>query len=217
MDKVYQFIKLEKDKYGKIFVDISYAIDNVSPFLDKKILARRKYTAKIPTLKKYIELIESAESELDTKKFFKKLKGDKYISLLESYKNDHLESLSQLEKCANCECLSCTADCKFDSCLGCKIGSKIAYCDREKINVTKHNNFSINLVNDRTGENNRYTVLSTLQDIKLDKKYIIVENLLSKEKFILYYYPGISEDSYGEISNAEEFDFIVSTFQSVDQ
>lgn len=217
MDKVHQFIKLEKDKYGKIFVDISYAIDNISPFLDKKILARRKYTAKIPTLKKYIELIESAESELDTKKFFKKLKGDKYISLLESYKNDHLESLSQLEKCANCECLSCTADCKFDSCLGCKIGSKIVYCDREKINVTKHNNFSINLVNDRTGENNSYTVLSTLQDIKLDKKYIIVENLLSKEKFILYYYPGISEDSYGEISNAEEFDFIVSTFQSVDQ
>ncbi|MHC6181365.1 DUF1292 domain-containing protein [Clostridium sp. JNZ X4-2] len=217
MDKVHQFIKLEKDKYGKIFVNISYAIDNISPFLDKKILAARKYNTKISTLKKYIELIESAESELNTKKFLKKLKGDKYISLLESYKNDHLESLSQLEKCADCECLSCTADCKFDSCLGCKIDSRIVYCDKVKINVTKHSNFSINLVNDRTGENNRYIVLSTLQDIKLDNKYIIIQNILSKEKFILYYYPGISEDSYGEISNAEEFDFIVSTFQSVDQ
>ncbi|CAB1254356.1 DUF1292 domain-containing protein [Clostridium sp. MT-14] len=217
MDKVHQFIKLQKNKYGKIFVDITYAIDNISPFVDKKILTRRKYTAKIATLKKYIELIEAAESDLNTKNFFKRLNADKYISLLESYKNDHLESLSQLEKCADCECLNCTADCKFDSCLGCKSGSNIIYCDREKINLTKHDNFSINLVNNRTGENDRYFVLATLQDIKLDKKYIIIKNIVSKEKFILYYYPGISEDSYGEITDAHEFDFIVSTFQSVDK
>ncbi|MCI1944899.1 DUF1292 domain-containing protein [Clostridium luticellarii] len=217
MDKVHQFIKLEKDKYGKIFVDISYAIDNISPFLDKKILARRKYTAKITTLKKYIELIDAAESDLSTKKFFKRLNADKYISLLESYKNDHLESFSQLEKCDHCECLNCTADCKFDSCLGCKNNSNIIHCDREKINITRHDTFSINLVNNRTGENDKYTVLATLQDVKLDKKYIIIENTVSKEKFILYYYPGISEDSYGEITDAQEFDFIVSTFQSVDE
>ena len=217
MDKVHQFIKLQKDKYGKIFVDINFAIDNISPFLDKKILSRRKYAAKITTLKKYIELIETAESELNTKNFFKRLKGDKYISLLESYKNDHFESLLQLEKCAACECLNCTADCRFDSCLGCKSNSSILHCDREKINVTKHDDFSINLINNRTGENDRYTVLATLQNVKSDKKYIVIENIVSKEKFILYYYPGISEDSYGEIKDAEEFDFIVSTFQSVDK
>ncbi|MEY8762718.1 MULTISPECIES: DUF1292 domain-containing protein [Clostridium] len=217
MDKIRKSIELEKDKYGKIFVDISFAIDNVSPFIDKEILARRKYSAKITTLKKYMELLESAESELNTKKFFRKSKEDRYIFLLESYKNDHSESLSQLEKCSNCECLNCTANCKFDSCLGCKSSSNITYCDREKINVTKHDDFSINLLNNRTGKNNRYTVLATLQDVKLDRKYIIIENIKSKEKFILYYYPGISEDSYGEIKDAQEFDFIVSTFQSVDK
>ena len=56
-----------------------------------------------------------------------------------------------------------------------------------------------------------------LRLVKLDRKYIIIENIKSKEKFILYYYPGISEDSYGEIKDAQEFDFIVSTFQSVDK
>lgn len=32
MGKTDQFIKTEKDKYGKIFVDINYAISSVSPF-----------------------------------------------------------------------------------------------------------------------------------------------------------------------------------------
>lgn len=217
MSKADQFLKCEKDKYGKIFVAINYAIDNISPFLDKDILNRRKYVSKISTLKKYIDLIEAAQGELDTGGFLNKLKSDKYISLLEDYKNDNLESLFQLEKCSTCQCLNCTSDCKFDSCLGCKGGSKIVNCDKKKINITRHDSFSLNLTNDKTGESDRYTVLAVLQDVQLDRKYIIIENTLSKEKFILYYYPGISEDSYGEISDAEEFDFIVSTFQSIEE
>ena len=43
------------------------------------------------------------------------------------------------------------------------------------------------------------------------------ENINSKEKFILHYYPGISEDTYGEITDPEEFDYIVSTYQSLDE
>lgn len=217
MSKAYQFLKCEKDKYGKIFVAINYAIDNISPFLDKDILNRRKYVSKISTLKKYIDLIEAAQSELDTGNFFNRLKSDKYISILEDYKNDNLESLSQLEKCSTCQCLNCISECKFDSCLGCKNSSKIIHCDKRKINITKHDNFSLNLTNDKTGESDSYVVLAVLQDIELEKKYIIIQNIHSKDKFILYYYPGISEDSYGEISDAEEFDFIVSTFQSIEE
>ncbi len=33
---------------------------------------------------------------------------------------------------------------------------------------------------------------------------------------VLYYYPGIKEDSYGEITDAEEFDFVVETFQNAE-
>lgn len=217
MGKTDQFIKAEKDKYGKIFVDINYAINSVSPFLDNNSLNIRKYVAKISILKRYIDLIEEVETKYNNISFLDKLRGNKYISLIEDYKNDNYQSILQLEKCSECQCLNCTATCSFDSCLGCKTASEIVHCDRKKINVSKYDNFSLNLTNDKTGETNRYIVLSTLQDVQLNKKYIIIQNISSEEKFILYYYPGISEDSYGEISNAEEFDFIVSTFQSIEE
>ena len=217
MGKTDQFIKTEKDKYGKIFVDINYAISSVSPFLDKDDLNIRKYAAKISILKKYIDLIEEAEREFKNTNFLNKLKSTKYISPIKDYKNDNYESLLQLEKCSTCECLNCTAPCNFDSCLGCKSASKIVHCDRKRINASKYDAFFVNLINSTTGKNDRYVVLSTLQDVQLNKRYIIIENIALKEKFILYYYPGISEDSYGEISNSQEFDFIVSTFQSIEE
>lgn len=217
MSKVNEFINHEKAHYGKIFVDISYAIDNISPFLDKNILSRRKYTVKLLSLKKYIDLIESAESEIKHSSFFDKFKNDKYIYILKTYKEDNSESIQQLEKCSTCECLNCTADCKFDSCLACKTDSNIIYCDRKKINVTKYSNFNLTLTNNKTNKDNKYTTLATLQNVENNTKYIITQDIVTKEKFILYYYPGISEDTYGEITDPNEFDFIVSTFQSVDK
>ncbi|WP_260332666.1 hypothetical protein [Clostridium chauvoei] len=38
----------------------------------------------------------------------------------------------------------------------------------------------------------------------------------TSDKFILYYYPSISSDEFGEITNADEFDFIVNTFEQSD-
>jgi len=162
-------------------------------------------------------LIEKIEREFKNTSFLNRLKGTNYIAPIKDYKNHNYESLLQLEKCSTCECLNCTAPCSFDSCLGCKSASKIVHCDRKRINASKYDAFFVDLINNKTGENNRYTVLSTLQDIQLNKRYIIIENIALKEKFILYYYPGISEDSYGEISNSQEFDFIVSTFQSIEE
>jgi hypothetical protein len=211
-----EFLKNEKDHYGKIYVALTYAIDNISPFIDSKELNNRKYVAKLSVLKKYIELIETAESELHKENSFSKFfNGNKYTDLLNSYKNDNLETLTQLENCGGCVHRNCTED-RFDGCLGCKSDSRIVYCDNKKINVRFHDNWILELTNDRTDMSDRYKVLATLQDIEIDQRYIIIENLTSREKFILHYFPGISEDSYGEISDAKEFDFIVSTFQSIE-
>lgn len=217
MSRAEDFLKSDKSKYGKMYVDINYAIDNISPFLDKDLLKNRKYTTKIYTLKKYIDLIEASETEISKGGFFSKFNNDKYVDLLKDFKKDNLDTLTQLEKCSKCKCLNCTSHCKFDSCMGCKSNSTMINCDHKKINVTKHDNFTLNLTNDRTGTSDSYTVLATLQDVEIDRKYIIIENIITKEKFILHYYPGISEDGYGEITNPEEFDFIVSTFQSTEE
>lgn len=217
MSKNEEFLKIEKDKYSKIYVDITYAIDNISPFLDQSTLKNRKYVSKIHVLKKYIEFIDAAMLETNKSGFLGMFKNDKSVDLIKDYKDENLDSFNQLEKCSKCQCLNCTANCEFDSCLGCKDNSKIVSCDHKKINVTKHDNFTLNLNNNRTGDDDRYIVLSTLQNVEVDNKYIIIQNVITKEKFILHYYPGISEDTYGEITDPEEFDFIVSTFQSIEE
>lgn len=211
------FIKSEKDKYGKIFVDLTYAIDNTEPFLEKGQLNQRKYINKLPVLKKYIDLLESAQMESGKKGgFLSFFKDDNTVDLLNSYKKDNIETFSQLEHCQKCKYINCVHNHdKFDGCLGCRPNSKIAYCDHDKINVTLHDNWNLQLNNDNTGAVDNFRVLATLQDVEREQKYIILHNRRTDEKLVLYYIPGISEDSYGEISDGEEFDFVVSTYQKV--
>lgn len=212
-----EYLKNEKENYGNVYVDISYAIDSITPFLDKKNLEDRKFVTRLPVLKRYMELIEAAENESSKGGFIKLFGNDKYKDLLERYKRDNKEELDQLVRCRDCACLNCTAVCKFDGCLGCRKGAHAVKCDHEKINVIFHNNYTLDLTNERTGRDERYMVLATLQNPEVNIRYIIIEGINSKEKFVLYYYPGISEDTYGEIKNEVEFDYIVSTFESVER
>lgn len=217
MKKGQEFVKRDKEHYGKVYVDIQYAISEISPFMEGKALENRKYVSRLPVLKKYIELLESAEREENKGGILSFFRSNDTTELLQSYKNDKRQELNQLEKCSKCQCLRCTANCKFNGCLGCRNESYIAYCDHEKINVTLHENFMIDLTNEKTGREETYKVFATLQDAEKDEMYIIMEGIISKEKYVLYYYPGISEDTYGEITDEEEFDFIVQTYESLEK
>lgn len=216
--KAEEFIKQEKDKYGKMSYELSVAIDNVSPFIEREVLSSRKYVSRLPVLRKYIEYIEAAESEIGKSGFFGKFSSDsKYVDLLEGYKNDHQDDFLQLEKCSRCQCLNCTAECSFESCRGCREGAEIVECDHKSLNVTFYDDFTLNLLNERTGRDEKYAVLATMEDPQLKRKYIIIEGIYSNEKFILYYYPGISEDNYGEITDEAEFDRIVNTYETIER
>lgn len=216
MAKTQSFIKSERENLGKVFVDINYSIDKISPFLNEKDLTKRKYVIEISVLKKYMELLDAAEGESARKSgFFNLFNDDKYVNLLKDYKKSNDDKITQLINCSICSCLNCTAVCKFDSCLGCREGSRIAKCDHKKINVTFHHHFTTELTNNRTGSNESYNVLATLQDAEKDQRYIITQGMINKDdKYVLYYTPGIVEDTFGEISDEEEFDFVISTFQS---
>lgn len=221
MSNVEDFISQDKDFYGKIFVDLSYAIDNVSPFVNEKILNGRKYVVKLPIIKKYIDLLDAAEKETANKGIFKIFGNNKYIDLLTMYKKDNEKDLNRLKNCSECACLNCSSACKFDSCLGCKEGAKIKKCDHSKLNISLHEHFILDLINEKTDSTDRYNVLATLQDVELDRKYIIFQSIHSSisdnsnDKFILYYYPNISDDTYGEITDADEFDYIAGIFESI--
>ncbi|WP_040210689.1 hypothetical protein [Clostridium polynesiense] len=210
-----EYIKSEKDFYGKVFVDINYAIDNIKPFIDGETLNQRKYYIKLPVLDRYISLLEASEQKAKTSGILSFFKKDNSIELIKDYKAQNSENLNQLDNCSKCACLNCTLSCGFNSCLGCRRNSFIAECDHKVLNVTHHNNYTLNLTNDRTGSSERYSVLATLEDCSKDKQYIIIENLINpEEKFILYYYPGLSEDTYGEITDTEEFDYIAAAYES---
>lgn len=214
MSKTEEFVSREKDTYGKIYSSIAFAIDDISGLLDKSTLNNRKYVSRQAVLSKYMELLNSANTEAKKNKGFfgSMFESNKYIDLLESYKADHKEDLEQLENCCSCECLKCTAECKFDSCNRCEKSGRVAYCDHSRTNVVVFKNRTLDLLNNSTGIDDSYTVLAIVQDSLKDKRYILLENLSDGERFILYYYPGIREDSYGEITAEDDFNFAADAY-----
>ena len=221
MSKTDEFISSEKSYYGKIYTDISFAIDEVQDFLDKDIFRNRKYVSRQPLLKKYIDLLDAAKSEEKDKGFFGNLfNGDKYTGILKDFKNDRHEEFNQLEKCTKCECLKCMAACKFDSCNGCRNGEHITFCDHEKTNIALFDGSEdsmIELVNNKTGEDDKYEIMAIIQNALNNRRYIVIENVHDRERFILYYYPKISEDEYGEITDETDFDFAASEYENVER
>ncbi|NME83806.1 DUF1292 domain-containing protein [Clostridium sp. SM-530-WT-3G] len=215
MGKNFEFIESEKNIWGKVYTNIAYAIDEISPFIDEDDLKKRKYYTKAHVLQDYIKSLNSAEAQSNKKSFFSLFKNNNTdITLLQDYKAKNIKTFDQLKKCSNCKCLNCSSECNFWGCESCRENSLIVSCDKKKINVRKFDNFTLDLTNNDTGQSSRYKVLAVLEDCVLERQYIILENLdKSEDKMVLYYYPGIKEDTYGEITDAEEFDFVVEAFQ----
>lgn len=216
MKETLNFIKQEKDYYGKIYTDIAFAISEISQFLSEDKLKERKYYIKAETLKKYISYLESAETEEKKRSVISSLfnNNNSSIELLKDYKNKNKEGFEKLEKCAKCKCLNCVFDCRFKGCRNCRTDAYISSCDKEKINVRKFDNFTLDLTNNDTGETCRYKALSILENCQQDKEYIILENLTcDDDKLVLYYYPDTRGASYGEITDSDEFDMVVEAFQ----
>jgi hypothetical protein len=211
------YINEERRYWGKIYTDVAYAISEISPFLSEKDIKTRKYFIKASTLQEYTKLLDSAEADCKKKSLFSMFKSNPSIILLQDFKTKNKETFVQLEKCSHCQCLNCAFDCDFKKCSSCRNGSLICSCDKEKVNVRKFDNFTLDLVNNDTGKSSNYKALAVIEDCTLDKLYILLENRIdSSDKLVLYYYPGIKGDSFGEITDVTEFDFIVETYQSAE-
>ncbi|MEJ8554467.1 hypothetical protein [Tepidibacter sp. Z1-5] len=206
----------EKNKYEKIYVDINYAINDINEFLSEDRINQRKYISRSNILKDYIKLIDALESKYNKKSIFKIFeKEDYYISKLNKYKKEHESHFKQIENCLKCSCFRCIKECNFDTCLGCRSNSKIVTCDHKEVNCTGYSDYTLNLTNNDTNEEDTYKVLSTIQVLNDNKRYIVIQNIHNhEEKYILYHYPGIKEDTYGEISDACEFDYVAQIFNS---
>lgn len=216
-DKDIDFINEERRYWGGIYTDVAYAISEISPFVSERDLNIRKYFLKSSILQEYTKLLDSAEADCKKKSLFSMFKSNPSITLLQDFKAKNRETFTQLEKCSHCECLNCAFDCNFKKCSSCRSESMICFCDKERVNVRKFNNFTLDLTNNDNGSSSKYKVLAVVEDCTLNNLYILLENINnSGDKLVLYYYPGIKEDSYGEITDAAEFDFVIETYQSAE-
>lgn len=206
-------LKFEKDYYGKIYSDVSEAVFSLSPFLGDREKKRRKYFSKVDFLRDYIKTIDMAEEKLSKKGIFSVFIKDDVEREVNNYKFKNIETLERLEKCSKCKCLNCSKECPFDGCLGCRDGANICMCDHEKYNMSKQTKFYLDLINEKIGREEKYKVLAIIQNLEENKRYIVIEGTVSQEKFILYYYPGASEDEFGEITDEKEFDDIVEIYE----
>jgi hypothetical protein len=217
IDKDIDFINEERRYWGKVYTDVAYAISEISPFVSERDLSIRKYFTKASILQEYTKLLDSAEADCKKKSLFSIFKSNPSITLLQDFKTKNRENFKQLEKCSNCTCLNCAFDCNFKKCSSCRSGSLIRSCDKEKVNVRKFDDFTLDLTNNDTGRASTYKVLAVVEDCTLNNLYILLENITnSSDKLVLYYYPGIKEDSYGEITDAAEFDFVIETYQNAE-
>lgn len=215
MSNTRDFVLKEKSELGEVFTKLTYAINDVTPFLEESTLKKRKYVSKVSVLSEYMRMLSQAEAEPEKRGLFS-LKRDNTVDKLLDYKQENIKTFYQLEDCANCKCLECIKDCEFKSCSGCRSGSYIKTCDKSDLDTRFHREFSLDLTNDNTGEENTYKVLATVENCKRDRLYIALENVHDVEdKLILYYFPGISGDEFGEITDFEEFEEVVQAVESM--
>lgn len=209
-----QNLNSEINEYKKIYTDIIFALDEIKPFVDDKTLNKRKYIKIIADLKKYIKMLEDHQRKEKKRTFINKIFSSNENSLyqIEQFKAENTKKFNQLKDCSKCKCFNCTLDCKMESCNRCEPSGKVKSCDNKTNSVYVFKDKKIYLANDRTGETNLWSVLGIIQDLEYNQYYIIVE--LKDEKMVLYYYPGISEDEFGEISDIEDFNFAIECFEN---
>lgn len=216
MKSDFELITKEKERWGKIYTDIYYAIDNISPFLSEDFLKRKKFYAKGRVLKDYMKLLEEEEQKSNKKGFFSRFTSPDE-GKINSYKASNRETFTQLENCSKCACFNCVVECSFKTCNSCRRNSHIKSCDHNKLNIRVHDNFTLDLTNNDTGKEDKFKVLATLEDCEKDQEYIIIENIRDvNDRYILYLYAGIKEDTYGEITDEDEFNFISQRFETLE-
>lgn len=201
------------------YKDAVFAVDDAQDFIPKEILNQRKYVKYIDSIKSYIDLGEAALSEENKRGFISKIIGTSTsMDLVDKFEIDNAigEKLEQIKICSKCACFKCARDCRMESCNRCETGCgcHISSCDNTT-SVYLIRNKKLELHNDKTDKLEIFNVLGIVQDLQYTTFYIVLE--LNGEKVILYYYPGISEDTYGEIKDVEDFNFAYKAFDQACQ
>lgn len=196
----------------KIYTTIILSLDEVEPYVSPQTLNRRKYMQMFRQLEKYIEKLEEVVEEGKEKGILKRIFSSKQPEeIMEQYKRTNGLDMSQLAQCGSCQCFTCSRECEMVGCKLCSKGGKIKGCDNKTKSVYLFQNKWLELEKEETGVVEVYDVLAIIEDKEFNQFYIILS--LRGERFVLYYYPDLHEDTYGEISDTDDFNFAIQTFE----
>lgn len=209
-----KFLEEEEKDAGKLYSDIVFALEEIEDYVPKEQLNERTYVKNLKTLEEYVNMIKEAKIDNHSKGTFEKIfsSNNDVKEKLQQFKNENFEKFNKLRNCVKCKCFKCTNECIMEGCNRCDNSGTIASCDKKLTCVYVFKNKHLELTNDKTGRTDMYNVLSIVQDKECDKLFIIIEG--HGEKFVLYYYPGISEDTYGEITDVEDFNYAIEAFEN---
>ena len=211
-----KFIEKEAADSGKLYADVIFPLEEIQEFVPKEQLKERKFVEYLPVLKAYTDMLKKAEINNNGKgtvgKFFSW--NDSQQTVIEKFKAENIEKFDQIRSCVKCKCLTCPNECIMEGCNRCDKSGRVAKCDKKTICVYTFTTKTLELTNNKTGRPALYNVLSIIQDKQYNQLFIIIE--LNAEKFVLYFYPGISEDTYGEITDVEDFNFAFNSYEQVE-
>lgn len=202
------------ERLNALYADTVFALEGLDGFVEKSTLQRRTFVRGLPVLRELIDLSKRLEEDTSGG-FFDKLRGagkDSERRLLTEMEEGK-RTFAQMEACKTCVCFKCPRECEMPGCDRCEpgCGCHIESCDNKTATAYRFGGKTLPLTENKTGITKNHPVLALIFDKKYNQLFLILED--GAEKLVLYYYPNPSGDTYGEITDMEDLDFAIHTFE----
>lgn len=207
--------KAQLKKLEALYADTVFTIEGLDGFVEKSTLERRTFIRGVRPLREIMDLSKRLEEDTSGG-FLDKLRGagKETEHKLISGMAEGSSMFKQMEACRECVCFKCPRDCDMAGCDRCQpgCGSHIVNCDNKTVSVYRFGHKVIPLTENSTGVTRDYPVLALVLDKKYNQLFLVLED--GAEKLVLYYYPNPSGDTYGEITDMEDLDFAIRSFEA---
>lgn len=214
-----EYIQKEKKTYGRVFSDITFALDDINDFKEGTDIESRYFFKNIKLLDKYMTMVQNAETEISKKKkvlFVEKdlLSSEQIQSLingLELYKDSYKKNLNKLVKCSSCKCLKCMIECPFKSCMACSEIGKVTDCDKKTYNFILFTNYMTRLYNSETRSYDTVKVLAQVSFSDDPYDYRVLNS--NGEYLILKYKNNMGKEEYNAVEDKYKFNFVANLYE----
>ncbi|MGL5616022.1 MAG: hypothetical protein ACRDD2_07340 [Sarcina sp.] len=211
-------LEREKLKYGNIYSDIMFSLNEIEDFEENTTLKNRFYYRASRLLKEYLAMMDDINFEINKKVgFFEKMKqksliDSKYNELM-NFKNRNIKDLNKLCNCTKCKCLKCISDCNLDPCNRCKDAGAVNFCE-DGNNLIKFTNLVESQYNYQTSQYENIDILAEV--IVNEKRYRFIYDRGERRNLIFNFNYSLNEGNLYEPvpDDDEDLNKVIEIFES---